>query len=231
MPKSRVSARNGKGTAPPPSERGEREAPATSASARPPPAGEDTLARQQVWKWWLRVYKALLKTCGYSSWFVEALGECQLLGFAAGHEVVSKTCVSSLEPKQRSHLVTKGLRKPAVALLTKGAADGFDAKLSEHELGLVAAAMQIPGGRAALPSRLKCWLAPMHYDQDGCAILSALGMLKQRVRHAHPNEPFPCIPRMNLVCLALSTALESQTTADLHHSHRAQRDGALHQLP
>ena len=106
MPNSRVSARNGKGTAPPPSE---REAPATSASARPPPAGEDTLAKLQVWKWWLRVYKALLTTCGYSSWYVEALGECQLLGFAAGHEVTSKAGVASLNEKQRSILVTKGL--------------------------------------------------------------------------------------------------------------------------
>ena len=230
MPLARTSARRGKGKAAvPPSSK--LVATATSTSDEPPPTGDDTLAKQQVWKWWLRVFKALLKTCGYSSWFVEAAGECQLLGFAAGHEVASKESVASLNEKQRRVLVTQGLRKPAVALLTKGTAEGFDTQLSESDLDLVAAAMQIPGGRAALPARMKCWLSPYHYGQDGCAMLAALGMLKQRVRHAHPIEPFPCIPRMHLVCRALNTALESRIMADLHRADRAQLDGALHQLP
>ena len=146
-----------------------------------------TAARLSVWAWWLEIYKAILKACGYSEWDVEAIGDCHLIAFSAGFEIAEKSDVKSLSEGNRKTLVTAGLRKPAVELLITGADGAQTGVLSEEELALTAAMLGINGRSVSLPrlmrSRLKPWLQAKHYGRDSYVINSALGVLKQRVRH------------------------------------------------
>ena len=143
-------------------------------------------SRLAVWKWWLDVFKAMLRLFGYSDWIVEGEGDCELLSFAAGHEITEPSSVSKPSASERINLVTAGMRKPAVAFLTTGEATGYAARLSEDEIAVVAAMNRLhtASPRAtltAMKAHLAPWLKPKHYGKDGYAILSALGVLKGRV--------------------------------------------------
>ena len=177
MPKDRAEGRKGKA----------KGANAQAGGFQPSP--EMSLAsasRLAVWKWWLDVFKAMLRLFGYSDWLVEGEGDCQLISFAAGHEITEPSSVSNPSASERNLLVTAGMRKPAVAFLTTGEATGYAAKLSDDEVAIVAAMNRLhtASTRAtltAMKAKLAPWLKPKHYGDDGYAILSALGVLKGRV--------------------------------------------------
>ena len=139
-----------------------------------------------MWKWWLEVYTAMLRFFGYSAWGVEAKGDCELVAFAAGHEMADEKVVASPSAGQTTAFVTTGMRKPAVAFLTTGEAAGYEAKLTVVHLQIVASLHNVRtlsprASLTALKAKLKPWLEPRHYGADGYSILAALGVLKNRV--------------------------------------------------
>jgi hypothetical protein len=180
MVKARTDARKGKGRA---------DAAQDTAADSFRLSAEISLAsasRLAVWKWWLDVYSAMLRFFGYSAWAVEAKGDCELVAFAAGHEIADEKVVANPSAKQTKSFVTDGMRKPAVALLTTGEADGYQASLTEVQVQIVASLHNVRtlkprASLTALKAKLKPWLEPRHYGADGYSILAALGVLKNRV--------------------------------------------------
>jgi hypothetical protein len=183
MVNARASARTGKGV-----EASVAAAAAADSGVGPEHKREASASRLLVWKWWLEVFKALLRLRGYSEWVVEGLGDCQLIAFAAGHEMKEKKTVEKLTTMQRSLLVTKGMRKPAVALLLTGKVDGFEATLSEAHIAMIAAmkhlhTSSVRATNAAMKQKMAPWLEPQHYGKGGYSMLAALGILNNRVCH------------------------------------------------
>ena len=182
MPKARTDARKGKGRA---------DAAQDTAADSFRLSAEISLAsasRLAVWKWWLDVYNAMLRFFGYSAWVVEAKGDCELVAFAAGHEIADEKVVANPSAKQTKSFVTDGMRKPAVALLTTGEADGYEASLTEVQLAIVASLHNVRtlsprASLTALKAKLKPWLEPRHYCPVVLSRSSSLAPRLKTLRH------------------------------------------------
>ena len=206
----RSSARNGKGTA-------VSGAAGELADLVPVDHSIAVSSRLLVWKWWLAVFKSMLNMFGYSEWVVADKGDCQLIAFAAGHEMKEKKTVAQPTQKQTQLFVTSGMRKPAVAFLCTGKASGFEVALGPADVAMVAAMKRLyvssSNQRAtlvAMRERLKPWLQPQYYNTDRYSILAALGVLKSRVRH-HPHSFYPYSSSQRTACSNLHPAFHSST--------------------
>ena len=212
MTVSRTSARNGKGVA-----ASDAAGESAVSGVGPEHKRDASASRLLVWKWWFEVFKSMLKLFGYSEWAVAAKGDCQLLAFAAGHEMKEKQTVEKPTAKQTQLFVTNGMRKPAVAFLCSGKADGFQAALGPDGVAMVAAMKRLyvnsisqRATLVAMRERLKPWLSAQYFGTDGYSILAALGVLKSRVSH-HPHSLYPYLCSQRTAFSNLHPAFYSST--------------------